>query len=76
METASQVEEKVYRVRAPDMLYLSDVGNMTGILTYVHPVLDGAAIDMAVRHLRPVAPGDICVYAMCRGRHRVENRVG
>ena len=23
-----------------------------------------------------VAPGDTCVSAMCRGRHRVENRVG
>ena len=22
-----------------------------------------------------LAPGDTCVYAMCRGRHRVENRV-
>ena len=78
IETACQVEEKVYRVRAPDLLRLAGVGEfdehinlrssgfercghrygcaasiakMTSILTFVHPVLNGAAIGMAVQHL-------------------------
>ena len=51
IEAACQVVEKVYRVRAPDLLRLTGVGEFDEELTFVHPVLNGAAIGMAVKHL-------------------------
>ena len=52
------------------------MGRGGGTMAHYFPMPSGIACDYARGSGCWVAPGDTYVQVMCRGRHRVENRVG